>query len=385
MLSKKLYVVGFIAIALGCDVEPETGDFDPAGLEAEAEDQDPIEETVENLRRAGYPEREIEVLDDGTVIVGGDAVVSLQASREMIGLAAEHDHEDQGDHEDHDDDIGFRQYRSTNFINPNIDTICINGASFTGDVSTALDDAILNFTDLNLTFDIIRTTGAVAGCDATITANLWDGLTGQAGFPANGLPFGTINIGDDIVSTYGIDEATHVITHEIGHCIGMRHSDYYDRSISCGGAASNEGQSTMGAVHIPGTPNTAVYDGSVMNACYHDGSTGLWTASDLTALGNMYGAFQAPMAPSPLSKMSESCYGFHWAYWTPQPNATSYQLWRSTSSSFSSPVMIYSGSATDTDVNVSSGTWYLRARSCNANGCSGWTNQVSATRVNYCM
>jgi hypothetical protein len=46
-------------------------------------------------------------------------------------------------------------------------------------------------------------------------------------------------------------------------------------------------------------------------------------------------------------------------------------------------IMIYSG--TDTDIQVSSGTWYLRARACNANGCGAWTNQVSATRVDYCM
>lgn len=379
MMFDKLFVVGFVAIALGCGIDPESGEYEPEDRELEAEDEgdDPTVEIVENLRRAGYPEQEIEVRDDGVVLVGGDAVVSLQASREMIGGVAADDGDDEHGH--------FRQYRSTNFVGTGVDTICVNGSAFTGALSDALDDAIANFTNLNLTFDIIRTTGAAAGCDATITAVLVDGTGGQAGFPANGLPFGTINIGDDILPTFGEAEAMHVITHELGHCIGLRHSDYYDRSISCGGSASNEGQSTMGAVHIPGTPSTAVYDGSVMNSCYHDGSTGQWTQSDLTALGNMYSATQVPMVPSSLTKMSESCYGFHWAYWKAQPNATSYELWRSTSSAFSSPVMLYSGPSTDADFNVSSGTWYLRARACNANGCSGWTNQVSATRVNYCM
>jgi hypothetical protein len=380
MMFDKLFVFGFVAIALGCGIDPERDEYGPEDRELEAEDDldDPAVEIVENLRRAGYPEQEIEVRDDGVVLVGGDAVVSLQASREMIGGVAA----DDGDGDEHDH---FRQYRSTNFVGPGVDTICVDGSAFTGALSTALDDAIANFTNLNLTFDIVRTTGAAPGCDATITAVLVDGTGGQAGFPANGLPFGTINIGDDILPTFGQPEAMHVITHELGHCIGLRHSDYYDRSISCGGTASNEGQSTMGAVHIPGTPTTAVYDGSVMNSCYHDGSTGQWTQSDLTALGNMYSATQVPMVPSSLSKMSESCYGFHWAYWKAQPNATSYELWRSTSSAFSSPVMVYSGSSTDASFNVSSGTWYLRARACNANGCSGWTNQVSATRVNYCM
>jgi hypothetical protein len=382
MMSSKLIVTSFVAIALGCGIEPEAGEFEPEDREleadAEAEAEDPTVEIVANLRRAGYPAQEIEVGDDGVVIVGGDAVVSLQASREMVGLTAE----DHGDDDDHDH---FRQYRTTNFIGTGIDTICVNGSAFTGQLSTALDQAIAAYTNLDLTFDLVRTNGQAPGCDALITANLIDGTGGWAGFPANGLPFNSINIGDDILPTFGSDEARHVIMHELGHCIGLRHTDYYNRSISCGGSASNEGDAGVGAIHIPGTPSTAVYDGSIMNSCYHDGSTGQWTATDITALNNMYSANQVPMVPSSLSKMSESCYGFHWAFWKAQPNATSYQLWRSTSSSFSSPVMIYSGPSTNADFNVSSGTWYLRARACNANGCSGWTNQVSATRVNYCM
>jgi hypothetical protein len=33
---------------------------------------------------------------------------------------------------------------------------------------------------------------------------------------------------------------------------------------------------------------------------------------------------------------------------------------------------------------VPSGTSYFRARACNNLGCSGWTAQISATRLNYC-
>lgn len=84
-------------------------------------------------------------------------------------------------------------------------------------------------------------------------------------------------------------------------------------------------------------------------------------------------------------KHSEACYGLHFLDWGTSAGATSYQVWRSTSSGFSSAVMLYTGPASEADINVTSGTWYLRARACNAAGCGAWTNQVSATRVAYCM
>lgn len=356
--------VGFVAVALGCSVDPQT--------EAELEQEDAVAEIVENLRRAGNPESDIDVRDDGTVVLGGDAVVSLEASREMIGLSGD------------DDDIELRQYRSTNLVSASVDTICINGSVATGTLSTALDNAIANYTSMNLSFDMVRTTGNAAGCDALITMVMMNGTSASSGFPSGGLPYGTVNMGDDIAPSYGLAATTHVITHELGHCVGFRHTDYYDRSISCGGSAVNEGDAGVGVVQIPGTPATATWNGSVMNACYNAGSTGVWTANDTTALNTLYGPAAVPAAPSPLTKISDSCFGAYWMDWSTQPNATSYQLWRSTSSGFGSPVMLYSGPGTGTDIEVTYGTWYLRARACNANGCGSWTNQVSATRLNYC-
>jgi hypothetical protein len=367
-MSMKQGFVGLVAMALGCSVGPES-ERELAPLEPE----DAIEEIVDNLVLAGNPESDIEVRDDGTVVLGGDAVVTLEASREMIG------------HEGHDDEDGsdFRQYRTTNVLSASVDTICIDGSAIAGNLSTAVDNAIANYTSLNLSFNMVRTSGMIAGCDALIDLVLVNGTGASAGFPSGGMPFGTVNIGDDILPLYGLAAATHVITHELGHCVGFRHTDYYDRSISCG-VSGNEGDAGVGAVQIPGTPATASWNGSVMNACYNAGSTGQWTASDLTALSTLYPA-GLPAAPSPLSKISEACFGAHYLDWSSSAGATSYQLWRSTSSGFGSPVMLYSGNATDADIEVTSGTWYLRARACNAAGCGAWTNQVSAIRVNYCM
>ncbi|MBK9752765.1 MAG: VCBS repeat-containing protein [Nannocystis sp.] len=258
-------------LALGCDLASDR--IDPADLDPEEE----AAEIVENLRLAGYPESEIEARADGVVIVGGDAVVSLAASREMVAS------EDQ-------DGPSFRQYRTNNLVSKSKNTICVNGAAFTGTLSTGLDRAIANYTNLDLTFNMVRTAGSTVGCDATIVAFVVAGEQGLAEFPAGGNPNTWIEIGSG-VANYGVAVSTQVITHELGHCLGFRHTDYYNPDISCGqgGSGGNEGDAGVGAVHIPGTPTTATYNGSIMNSCYNSGSTGVWTANDLTALKELYG------------------------------------------------------------------------------------------------
>jgi len=242
------------ALLSGCGTDPQTEN----------------EEIISNLIEAGFPANDIMVSDDA-VYVGRDAQVTLEASREMLqpGKAS------------------AEQYRTTNLVSTTKTKICINPTSTFNSytrLSQGLDLAIANYNALPLTFDMAR--GPTTGCSANITAATTSGTGGSAGFPSGGNPYGQINIGTGL-NSYSVDVNEHVITHELGHTIGFRHSDYYNRAISCG-SGGNEGDSGVGAILIPGTPSTAVVGGSIMNSCFRSTETGEFTSSDVTALNYLY-------------------------------------------------------------------------------------------------
>ncbi|WPB75469.1 M57 family metalloprotease [Archangium violaceum] len=245
-------VVSCGAVLAGCGAGPE------------AENQ----EIVSNLLEAGFPADDIQVVD-GQVVVGNDAHVTLEASRELLQPG-------EGSKE---------QYATTNRVGSNVTRICINPTSAFNSysrLSQGLDAAIANYNALGLRITFQR---GGTGCSANITATTTSGAGGSAGFPSGGLPYGTINIGTGLQS-YSAGVTKHVITHEIGHTIGMRHSDYYNRAISCGGTATNEGTAGVGAILIPGTP--ANDPSSVFNSCFSSSATGQFSQYDIIALNYLY-------------------------------------------------------------------------------------------------
>jgi hypothetical protein len=228
------------------------------------------EQIVSNLIEAGFPGSDIQEFD-GKIFVGLDAHVTLEASLEMLQPVGSNE-----------------QYRTTNTVGTSVTKICVNptsGFNSYSRLSAGLDAAIANYNGLGLRITFAR--GPTSGCTANITATTMSGAGGSAGFPSGGRPYGTINIGTGLQS-YSADVNEHVITHELGHAVGLRHSDYYNRSISCGGSATNEGTAGVGAILISGTPSTATVGGSIMNSCFRSTETGEWTSSDRTALNAIY-------------------------------------------------------------------------------------------------
>lgn len=228
------------------------------------------EQTVSNLVEAGFPASDIRIFEDA-VYVGNDAHVSLLASQEMLQPG-------EGSQE---------HYRTTNVVSKSLTKICINPTSTFNSyarLSEGLNLAIANYNALGLCFTMVR--GPSTGCSATITATTMPGVSGSSGFPSGGRPYGQISIGTGL-NSYSADMNEYVITHELGHAFGLRHSDFYYQAVSCN-TGGNEGTAGIGAIHIPGTPTTATYGGSIMNACPRNPETGEFTSTDIIALTALY-------------------------------------------------------------------------------------------------
>jgi hypothetical protein len=169
-----------------------------------------------------------------------------------------------------------------------------NKGAYSPAMIAGLDEAISRYNAEGLTLTFRRVSNQNQADIVMTRLNKRDerrGVLGSAGFPTSGCdPYGEIKMSGVLESSYGLstDGIATIIAHEMGHCIGFRHTDYFDRSISCGGATSNEGDGGVGANHIPGTPTGAsASKASWMLACT-DGSNRPFNNDDRTALDYLY-------------------------------------------------------------------------------------------------
>lgn len=150
-----------------------------------------------------------------------------------------------------------------------------------------LESAIERFNILNLRI-YFTITSSVGDANIVISGDDYLGYYMVSGFPSNGNPYSQIivNTSRYIAANYWYDTAS-TFAHEIGHAIGFRHSDYMDRSYSCGGTFYNEGSAGAGDNHIPGTPTGPAYE-SFMLACVPNYDRP-FTSDDIIAINELYG------------------------------------------------------------------------------------------------
>jgi len=182
-----------------------------------------------------------------------------------------------------------RQYRSNNLVNSprTINIIGFTGNSSSGLTSrmrTALQWAVNNYNALNTGLSFNLTYGTNYQPRDMVVYRVANGRAGgQAGFPSGGRPYKFVQIFSGM-DGYDTNTIEHVITHEIGHSVGLRHTDWFSRQ-SC--RQSGEQANPPGAIRIPGTPSG--FDAnSIMLACFGSGEDGEFGFYDRVALEYLY-------------------------------------------------------------------------------------------------
>ena len=225
---------------------------------------------LDKIFALGFSNKNV-TMDEGDYIVEGDIRISEaglnnQPESQFLRVGSE------------------EQYRTNNLVTALPRTITVSISSRISQYTAALDEAIrrYNAQNLRITFDRVS-----SGGDIQIVRGNGNYLA-SAGFPSSdGDPYGQVKLNANAVGNQPLGTVASILAHEIGHCIGFRHTDYMNRSFSCGGQAVNEGASSVGAVYIPGTaigpdPN------SWMLSCIGSGQNRPFNNNDQVALGYLY-------------------------------------------------------------------------------------------------
>ena len=246
---------------------------------ASSPDQAISGQTLAQIKALGFSDQNVRKVEDGYLveddIVLSDELLNGVNDQKLLRIA------------------NTEQYRTTNLVTSLPRTITVKVTNLGTAFVQGADLAISRYNALGLLIKFQRITSGTASINIKGFNQGPSGgfiTLGSSGFPTNsGNPYGTIQMNTN-AQAYGsnpdVNYVGSVIQHEIGHCIGMRHTDYMNRAYSCGGSAVNEGASTVGAILIPGTPSGPDAN-SWMLACSNGGNR-TFNANDIVALNYLY-------------------------------------------------------------------------------------------------
>ncbi|CAL2106403.1 Dual-action HEIGH metallo-peptidase [Tenacibaculum sp. 190524A02b] len=189
-----------------------------------------------------------------------------------------------------------KQYRTFNLVSTprTITVVGYTGGQFalSNTARTGLRYAVNNFNALNMSIqmNLVFTTN-FDGDDIVVYYDAGrelpeDSVRGRAEFPSsNGLPGLRVRINTGANRSGDAQIIEGLMTHEIGHTLGLRHTDW-DTRQSCG--QSGESPGSIGAVYIPGTAGASNDPSSIMNSCFPSSVQGELSRFDKIALEYLY-------------------------------------------------------------------------------------------------
>jgi hypothetical protein len=230
------------------------------------------QETLTKISNLGFSTANVQKIAQG-YLVEGDIVLSepeldAQITSPQLRMAEE------------------EQYHTFNVVTKPRSISVSVAASLPASVSNAVNDAIARYNaeKLLISFQRVNSGGDIQFSPAPSGAN----YIASSGFPSSsGNPYGSV-VFNTAYANWQAATLASICAHEMGHCIGFRHTDYMKRRYSCG-IGGNEGQTNngVGAVWIPGTP-TGPDPNSWMLACISNGVDRPFNTNDVVALDYLY-------------------------------------------------------------------------------------------------
>jgi hypothetical protein len=273
-LTSQLLLAGLLtASMIACKKDDKASQFD-----------DVSKDVLAQIKAHGFNNNNVQKVDEGYLVEGDIILTEEELAMPVPGtpnmIIAQEEH--------------YRTYNVVNTTKYATITVGLKNSSAQHQAvfSAALDEAIARYNAQNLAIHFQRSTAN----KPNITVNSYyqvSNILGSSGFPTSrGAPYSKVQMNtfwySNSTSNTNIDYIATIITHELGHCVGFRHTDYMNRAYSCGaGGGGNEGASTVGAEHIPGTP-TGPDANSWMLACIGDNVNRPFTNNDQIALSTVY-------------------------------------------------------------------------------------------------
>jgi hypothetical protein len=233
------------------------------------------QDVIDKIAAMGFTSSNVQRIDEG-YLVEGDIIITS----ELLNSSPQSQFLRVGDEE---------QYRTTNLIKSLPRTITVSlDRRIPSAYGPVLDEMVNRYNALNLQVHFQK----VSSGGQIVFKVAHGSYLASSGFPSSqGSPYPTVNVNTNAIGTGTsstfINYAATIFAHEVGHCIGFRHTDYMNRAYSCGGSAVNEGASTVGAILIPGTPS-GPDPNSWMLACIGSGQNRPFNSNDRTALNYLY-------------------------------------------------------------------------------------------------